>query len=205
MTKPITDSVAQPSIPNPPSTSIHDMYDVEQASAADAAGIASLGRDVFTTTFGNSMPPKDLQYYLDEAYSTAAIERDIATPNKHFWVAKSRDPSEKLTDPSRVVGFVQMTEGTTEDFLGVDDKLVELHRLYLRSESQGTGLAKKLIENMEDWSRSKGYERMWLGVWDRNEKAKRFYRKFGYTKRGIHSFKMGDTLDIDEVWSKSIV
>ena len=33
-----------------------------------------------------------------------------------------------------------------------------------------------------------GYKKVWLGVWENNFKAIRFYKKYGFKKFGQHSF-----------------
>ena len=35
-----------------------------------------------------------------------------------------------------------------------------------------------------DFAAKKNYELMWLGVWEHNEKAKAFYKKFGFEDTG---------------------
>jgi ribosomal protein S18 acetylase RimI-like enzyme len=36
-----------------------------------------------------------------------------------------------------------------------------------------------------------GSDRIWLGVWERNERALAFYRKFGFDVVGDHLFQFG--------------
>ncbi|GAY79036.1 negative regulation of sporulation, septation and degradative enzyme [Sporolactobacillus inulinus] len=38
---------------------------------------------------------------------------------------------------------------------------------------------------------------VWLGVWEKNEKAIAFYKKFGFVQNGAHSFYMGDEEQTD--------
>ncbi len=40
----------------------------------------------------------------------------------------------------------------------------------------------------------KKYEVLWLGVWEHNEKAKSFYKKWGFADTGdTHDFPIGNT------------
>ena len=42
------------------------------------------------------------------------------------------------------------------------------------------------------------FEIVWLGVWEHNEKAKGFYKKFGFIDSGImHDFPIGSTPQTD--------
>jgi ribosomal protein S18 acetylase RimI-like enzyme len=41
-------------------------------------------------------------------------------------------------------------------------------------------------------ARGAGHETMWLGVWEHNERALAFYRKWGFEVVGEHIFQVGD-------------
>ena len=42
-----------------------------------------------------------------------------------------------------------------------------------------------------------GYRKAWLGVWENNFRAIKFYRKYGFKKFGQHSFLLGKDLQTD--------
>ena len=49
-----------------------------------------------------------------------------------------------------------------------------------------------------NFAAEKDYEIIWLGVWEYNEKAKSFYRKFGFEDTGVeHPFPIGNTPQTD--------
>ena len=105
------------------------------AQTKDIPGIAALGSQVFASTFGYSMPAPDLEVYLNSAYSPSSIAADLANPDITIIVA--------CNNPDSVVGFVQLTEGTTEDCLKGTEKPVELQRLYVSQEYHGEGIGRK--------------------------------------------------------------
>lgn len=45
---------------------------------------------------------------------------------------------------------------------------------------------------------------VWLGVWEKNEKALRFYRKQGFYRIGAHPFVMGDDVQTDDLMRKDL-
>jgi ribosomal protein S18 acetylase RimI-like enzyme len=55
-----------------------------------------------------------------------------------------------------------------------------------------------------DYAREKGYEVVWLGVWGENQKAMRFYRKYGFEIFGEHKFLVGNQVDIDLLAKKDL-
>lgn len=44
---------------------------------------------------------------------------------------------------------------------------------------------------------------MWLGVWEKNESAIRFYKGLGFVLHGAHSFYLGDEEQTDLIMIKS--
>ena len=48
-------------------------------------------------------------------------------------------------------------------------------------------------------ARSSGFTSIWLGVWELNAKAIRFYEQLGFKKFDEHSFMLGDEAQIDHL------
>ena len=45
---------------------------------------------------------------------------------------------------------------------------------------------------------------MWLGVWEENPRAIRFYQKQGFVEFGEHIFQLGDDAQRDVLMKKSL-
>jgi ribosomal protein S18 acetylase RimI-like enzyme len=50
----------------------------------------------------------------------------------------------------------------------------------------------------------RGKKYVWLGVWEHNERAKKFYAKNGFYKIGQHSFFMGDDEQTDYIMRRNL-
>jgi ribosomal protein S18 acetylase RimI-like enzyme len=55
-----------------------------------------------------------------------------------------------------------------------------------------------------DATRARGAARLWLGVWERNARAIRFYQKHGFADIGTQVFRLGTDLQTDRVMSRSV-
>jgi putative acetyltransferase len=66
-----------------------------------------------------------------------------------------------------------------------DDQTAELHRLYVRQDMRGQGLAQLLTTRMEDFARQRGAKRMILWTDTRFTKAHQLYDKLGYSISSI--------------------
>jgi ribosomal protein S18 acetylase RimI-like enzyme len=168
---------------------------VRPAGHRDIDSIVKVGAGTFTASFGYSIPPSDLEQYLENAYSPSAIATDFSNPLVNFFVA---------CDGPDVVGFVQVTQGTSDPAIEGSEAPVELQRLYVDAKYHGQGAGRALVAAAESFSRENGFKTIWLGVWEENFGSQKAYLKYGFTKVGLHGFKMGTCVQTDWIMSKSL-
>lgn len=166
------------------------------AALADAAAITQIGGKIFSATFGHSCTPEQMQKFLDEAYTVEATAKDIADPNKDVVVA--------VTEEGNILGFALLTRGSSEPCVENVPDTVELQRLYVDTLAQGLGIGKRLILELEDMARKQGFSNMWLGVWEKNHRAREVYEKRGYARVGEHDFDVGGDIQIDHILLKKL-
>jgi ribosomal protein S18 acetylase RimI-like enzyme len=133
------------------------------AISQDSEAIAHLGARTFASSFGYSLPASALQSYLETAYSTSSIAKDLMNPLIEIIVACSSN--------GKVVGFVQLTQGTVEPCVADVERPIELQRLYVDEKYHGGGIGRAVENEVERISRERGFRTMWLGVWEENFKA----------------------------------
>lgn len=134
------------------------------ATSQDIEAIANLGSKTFTSSFGHSLPVSDLQSYLETAYSPSSIAKDLKNPLIDTIVACAE---------ARVVGFVQLTQGTIEPCITDVKRPIELQRLYVDECYHGGGIGRALENEVERIAIERGFKTMWLGVWEENFKAQK--------------------------------
>ena len=171
---------------------------IRPADLKDISAIASLGARTFANTFGYSLRQSDLQDYLETAYSHSAMKNDLSNPSVDIFVAYDEQ------DTDHVMGFVQLREGTTETCLKDLENIVELQRLYVDEKYHGTGVGGALVRYVETLARQRGFDFMWLGVWEDNLKAQKAYERFGFKKVGEHDFKMGTCIQTDWILTRPL-
>ena len=202
-------------LPNPPPS--HELT-VQEAVATDAEAIVSIGVATFTKSFGHSMPAEDMRTHLEKAYTPTAILTEMAKKENQFFVAMSN--SARVGENGQVVGFIQMKLGSTEPCLDPDVPMCGINRIYVSSDHHGQGVGQLMVERGLDWARERllGEKQLvdavdggvkegkkagvWLGVWEENVKAQRFYRRWGFETVGAHDFVMGETTQTDLVMVK---
>ncbi|KAI1200892.1 acyl-CoA N-acyltransferase [Nemania serpens] len=170
---------------------------VGHALPSEAAAIAKIGADTFTTTFGFAVTPEDLKKFLAETYVESAVLADLADPATETFVA--RDPA------GAVWGMVQLVRNVTDPAVPGDPAThAHLQRLYVVTEAHGRGIGSKLMAAVEAQARAEGFAHMWLTVWENSAGAQRLYAKLGYERVGTAEFPMGDCVHTDHLLSKAL-
>ena len=78
----------------------------------------------------------------------------------------------------------------------------EIQRIYVDAPWHGRGIAQALMAAMLEHARIAGADRVWLGVWEHNPRARRFYEKSGFALAGDHAFVLGHEVQRDLVMSR---
>lgn len=164
---------------------------IRLAKEEDAPALYELASRVFYETFAPDNTPEDMRLYMESAFSVERQRSEIADAKRTTFLAHAKE---------KLVGYVQFVEGTNEPCVTTAHP-IELARLYVDSSWHGRGLASQLLlQGLEDM-RSRGFRTVWLGVWERNVKAQKFYLKSGFKRVGEHVFQMGSDPQTDWILS----
>lgn len=152
------------------------------AAAADAANLSALGERTFRETFAATNTAEDMDLYCASTFSQARQSAEIADAGLRTMVAES---------DGGLVAFAQVDlRSKPPDCVPVLPS-VELRRLYVERRFQGTGLAQALMADALNAPEVQGAAIIWLGVWEHNPRAIRFYQRFGFSEVGDHVFVVG--------------
>ncbi|WWC87264.1 uncharacterized protein L201_002152 [Kwoniella dendrophila CBS 6074] len=173
-------------------------YTIREGKPENAPAISKLMIEVFNKSFGHSCTPEELLRYNEDVLSPKAIEKDLLNPLCSWLLAF---PSSTLSD--ELLGIVQLTKDSFEPCVTLPNP-IELQRIYLSYKSHGTGLSTILMKKAEEKSRELGFKSIWLGAWEDNHRAKKFYEKMGYKTVGDHVFDIGGSKQRDEIMEKSL-
>lgn len=164
------------------------------AVPADAGGLADLGARTFEDAFGADNTPENMSMYLGRTYGLAQQTAEIADPAMTTIVAESQ---------GRLVGFAQLRAGLAPASVTGDSPL-EVLRFYVDRLWHGQGLARALMDAVDREAARRGAGMLWLSVWERNERAKAFYRKCGFADVGAREFVLGTDRQCDRVMARAL-
>lgn len=160
------------------------------ASKADAAVIADFARQTFETAFGPENDPEDMRAYLDACFTISQIKNEMAVSDVVYLLAYAED---------ELVGYVKLQAGSPPGYDAAAQP-VQLSRIYVASHLLGKGIGTQLMQLTLQECRRLDYESVWLGVWDRNHQARKFYERCGFKEIGEKSFILGSDKQKDTVY-----
>lgn len=80
-------------------------------------------------------------------------------------------------------------------------RTIELKQLYTAPDTTGGGIGGLLMEWALGWARAHGTDEIQLSVWSRNFDGQRFYTRYGFEKVADVSFRVGEQLDEEFLFS----
>lgn len=97
---------------------------------------------------------------------------------------------------------VNFAEAQTEAQEQID--ALEIKRIYVLQQYHGSEVGQKLYEQALEIARNRKATYLWLGVWEENSRAIRFYQKQGFIEFGQHIFQLGDDAQRDVLMKKTL-
>lgn len=167
---------------------------VRLASISDAALLAELGERTFAETFAADNRPEDMTAYFAEAFGVTQQRAELVDPDSTTFIAGVEGCA---------AGYAQLHAGAVPSLV-TGARPVQLARLYVLREWLGRGVGALLMRRCIDEAHAAGRLTLWLGVWERNERAQAFYRKWGFKVIGEHSFQLGADTQVDLLMERAL-
>jgi diamine N-acetyltransferase len=169
-------------------------FAIRRAGPDDAADLAALAEKTFRDAFAAENDPGDMDEYCRTAFGAEIQRAQIADPQIDTLVA--------IHPQGHMSGYVQLRPGPPAEGLAPDP--IELWRFYVDATHHGRGLAHQMMDATLDAAAKRGAKTLWLGVWEHNLRAQKFYRKFGFADIGSHTFSLGRDLQTDRLMARPI-
>lgn len=167
---------------------------INECTIEDVHTLQEISYNTFYETFSHMNSEKNMKTYLEKAFNTKRLEKEVLTPFSKFYF---------LYWDEKLAGYlkINVNEAQTEE---MGKEAFEIERIYINKEFQKKGLGKFLLNKGIELAKDQGKKNVWLGVWENNLGAIQFYQKMGFVKTGAHSFYMGDEQQTDFIMMKTI-
>jgi len=169
---------------------------IRQAVREDAELLTDLAYTTFWDAFHDhpKNAPHDLEAYMQEAFSVEHIRSELEDAESVFLVAEMN---------GELAGYAKLIFESTEPDI-IAEWPVELSRLYSHQKFLGRGVGQALMDACFARAKEAGRDVIWLGVWEYNPRAQRFYEKNGFRLVGKHTFLLGSDPQTDLLMQKAL-
>lgn len=157
------------------------------AGRSDVSVLTCIAWQTFIETFASANDPSEFARYVEAAFDETKLLDEVQTEGSDFYFAKIA---------GEMAGYFKLNIGEAQTEC-VTGRTIEIERIYVLKSMQGTGVGKTLFEHALEKAQQQQMDAIWLGVWEENPKAIRFYERQGFKPFGTHSFMIGNEAQND--------
>lgn len=140
------------------------------AEEADIDALCQMAGKLFWEAFTGMMPEEDLLGYVSKAFTPEIFRKEMNNPHITFIIATYED---------QWAGYAKLNTTNRKERADVI-RYIELERLYLFKAFHGKRIGAALMDHSIILAEEKGYNTLWLNVWEQNHKAIQFYLSYGF-------------------------
>ena len=163
------------------------MISYRNATPADAATMADLGRRTFTETFGHLYKPEDLALFL-QSHSEQGWATELSDPAYAIRLVEER---------GEAAGYAKL--GPPSLPFEPRGPCIELRQFYVLKPWHGRGVSQELMRWALEEAMARGAKEMYLSVFVDNHRARRFYARYGFEFVQTYAFMVGSHADEDHI------
>ena len=156
--------------------------------------LLSLSRKTFYDAFEHVNNPEDFEAYTSQAFTRAKLLSELENPDSEFYFA--------MLD-GKAIGYLKLNYSETQTEFREPDA-VEVERIYVLADQQGKKIGNQLLDFAINKAMEEKLRYIWLGVWEHNHSAMRFYERNGFKAFGSHHFMVGNDRQTDILVKKEL-
>lgn len=167
---------------------------VSRVVANQVEDLQIISRSTFFETFAEYNSDEDMSNYLEKDMSIQQLTNEFNNPDSLFYFVSS---------DNKVVGYLKLNSVNLERSAS-NKKGIEIARIYVLREFHGSSAGQLLFNTALTVAQKNHCDYIWLGVWENNPRAIRFYEKNGFKITGNKKFILGDDVQNDFIMVRSI-
>ncbi len=153
----------------------------------DLRNLQKISIQTFRETFDEVNTEEDMQKYVDEKLNVNQLQSELENPESEFYFAENND---------KILGYLKLNFGNAQTENSGKDGF-EIERIYVLKDFIGQKIGNFLFEKSIEIGKKRKMNFVWLGVWEKNERAINFYEKQGFEVFNQHDFVLGNDVQTD--------
>ncbi|MEM9646939.1 MAG: GNAT family N-acetyltransferase [Bacteroidota bacterium] len=158
-----------------------------RCQTSDLDALVQISQDTFRAAFEKDNNPKDFEAYMSSAFSSARLSEELGNADSLFYF---------VFEDKHLAGYFKLNLGEAQTDVK-DPNAMELERIYVQGSYQGRGIGAAMLNKVVTLARTRALTYLWLGVWEHNPGAIRFYERYGFKKFGTHPYYIGKDKQTD--------
>lgn len=173
------------------------MITLKQATLADLDELVALEHITWVNNFREHYTAEDFAAYMQAHKTPEAIAQKLERPRTQCWLA---------LEDGAAVGFLTLNLHKQPDHGGpLPIPVMEIEQIYVHPAIKGKGIGAQLFQQAYSIAKANDVRTLWLGVFEYNELAQKFYIKEGFEKFATHIFYVGTQADTDWLMKKELI
>ncbi len=161
--------------------------EIIRTNPSDVDILLDISWRTFYESFNHLNTPENMDAYMSKAFTREKLLSELLNPFSEFYFAKEGET---------FIGYIKVNKCPAQSDIR-DDTSLEIERIYIDSQYQGKKLGSQLLDKAKNRGKELDLEYVWLGVWEKNGDAIRFYRRHGFEIFSSHPFVFGDEVQTD--------
>jgi len=166
--------------------------EIRKITPDDIGALQQISRQTFIETFSDSNSEENMAKYLEESFTIEKLSEEVRNTASLFYFALLN---------GQVIGYLKLNTGSAQTE-AEDEKALEVERIYVLSAYHGKKVGQLLYDMAIQVAGELDSTYVWLGVWEKNSRAIRFYQKNGFVAFDKHIFKLGEDEQTDVMMKK---
>ncbi|MBX9448916.1 MAG: GNAT family N-acetyltransferase [Taibaiella sp.] len=166
--------------------------EIAQVNMTHVGLLQKIAIQTFWETFSDVNSDENMKKYLEDRFSVEKLSAELGDENAKFYFARSGH---------NVIGYLKLNTGQSQTEIKKANT-VEIERIYVLKDFHGKKAGQLLYGKALEIARQLNADYIWLGVWEQNPRAIRFYTKNGFEAFDRHIFILGDDRQTDILMKK---
>lgn len=161
--------------------------EIRKINKSDILKLQKIGIKTFSETFSEMNSEHNLKTYLATKFSVDNLAIELACANSEFYFVEQN---------KEAIGYLKVNFGGSQTE-NKNENALEIERIYVIKDFHGKKVGNMLYRKALEIATAKKVNFIWLGVWENNFRAIKFYEKNGFVVFDKHFFKLGNGLQTD--------
>lgn len=162
--------------------SISTDLEFRKVQTDDLEMLCRISVQTFRDAFYHLNKPEDIRQYMERAFSPLQLKYELELPKSEFVF---------LLNNNQPIAYYKTNLSPKQTDIN-DPESLEIERIYVCKEHQNKQYGLLMLNHICNQAiQNPNIRYIWLGVWDQNKSAIRFYERFGFKLFSSHPFLMG--------------